>query len=143
MDLHVGSVHSAQGNGSVEHKFHIAGTGGFLAGGGNLFTDIGSGEQLLSQGHIIVLQKHHFQFSGRPVILINEPGHGVDQLDGNLCFPVTGRRLASENKGPGNDVHTGILHKLPVQMIYMQDIQKLPFIHVHPLNLDIEDGVRI
>ena len=143
MDLHIGSVHSTQGNGAVKHKFHVAGSGGFLAGGGNLFADVSSGEQFLSQRHIIVLQEHHFQFSGRPVILVNEPGYGVDQLDGNFSFPITGRRLAAENKGPGHDIHAGILYQLPVQMIHVQDIQQLPFIHMHPFDLDIEDGVGI
>ena len=37
MDFHIGSVIRAQGHGSVEHKFHVAGTAGFLGGQGYLF----------------------------------------------------------------------------------------------------------
>ena len=75
--------------------------------------------------------------------MVNEPGYGVDQLDGNFRFPITGRRLAAENKGPGHDIHAGIFYQLPVQMIHVQNIQQLPLIHMHPFDLDIEDRVGI
>lgn len=39
--LHVGSVHGADGQGSVEHELHVPGARGLCAGGGDLLRQVG------------------------------------------------------------------------------------------------------
>ena len=59
MDFHVGSVVGAQGNGSVQHEFHVAGAAGFLGGQGDLLRNVACRDQLFRQRHVVVAHHHH------------------------------------------------------------------------------------
>lgn len=59
VDLHIGSVIRSQGDGSVQHEFHISRAAGFLGGQGDLFGDIAGRDQLFCQSHVVIIYHHY------------------------------------------------------------------------------------
>ena len=53
-DLHVRAVERADGERAVERELHVAGARGFLAGGRDLFGQVGGGDQLLGEADVVV-----------------------------------------------------------------------------------------
>lgn len=62
-NLHIRAVQRAKRDGTVHHKFHIAGAAGLLTGGGDLLGDLAGGHQMLGKGYPVIFQKHHLQFA--------------------------------------------------------------------------------
>ena len=57
-DLHVGTVHGAEGQRTVQHKLHVAGAGSLLGGKADLLGQIAGRDQLFSSGNVVVLDEH-------------------------------------------------------------------------------------
>jgi hypothetical protein len=53
-DFHVRPVQGADGQGTVQGEFHVAGAGGLLAGQGDLFGQVGGRDHGLGQGDVVV-----------------------------------------------------------------------------------------
>jgi hypothetical protein len=80
----------------VQHEFHIAGSAGFCAGGGNLLGHIGRGNDFFRERYAIIRQKVDFQFIADSGIVIDHVGDIIDQLDDKLRHFVARRRLGAE-----------------------------------------------
>ena len=55
--------------------------------------------------------------------MVNHFRYGIDQLDGKLRDPVTGRRFRAKDKGTGYHIPLRMILQLVIQIHYMQDIQ--------------------
>ena len=126
-----------------KHEFHISGTGSFFGSCRNLFTDVRRREDNLCVGYPIVLDEYDFNLAVDAFIVIDHIRNRVDQLDCLLGTHITCRRLCSENKSSGIEVHLRMVFNLIVQIHYMKNIQKLAFIFMETLYLYIEYGSRI
>ena len=102
MDFHIGPVIRAQGHGSVEHKFHVAGTAGFLGGQGYLFRDIAGRNQLFSQAHIVVIYHDHIQPWLYVRVAVNDLTEAEYHMDDILCNGICRRCLGSKDGGDGS-----------------------------------------
>ena len=60
-DLDISAVERADGDGAIERKLHIAGAGGFHAGGGNLLGQVGGRNDRLGKAHTVVRREHELQ----------------------------------------------------------------------------------
>ena len=108
-DFDVGSVERADGERTVHGELHVAGAGGFLAGGGNLLGKVGGGIDHLSALDVEVGDEDHAQKVAHRVVGIDGGGDGVDQLDDELGHEVAGGGLAAEDDGARRDRGVGIV----------------------------------
>ena len=59
VDLYIGTVHGAEGQGAVQHELHVAGAGSLLGGKADLLGQVAGRDELFSGGDVVVLHKHH------------------------------------------------------------------------------------
>ena len=98
-DFDIRTVQRADGERAIQGQLHVAGAGGFGAGGGNLLRQIGSGDDFARGGNIVVGQEGHFQKAAHGRIVVDDIGHVVGQLDDQLGHGVARCRLAGDNHG--------------------------------------------
>ena len=96
-DLDVRTVERADGERTVEHEFHVAGTGGFLAGGGDLLGQVGGWINELRILDVEVGEENHLEPASDRRVVVHDFRHPVDEADDELRHQVAGRRLASED----------------------------------------------
>lgn len=60
-NFHVGTVHSTQCQCTVQHEFHIAGTGCFFGSETDLFGQIAGRDQFFGSGDVVVLNEYDLQ----------------------------------------------------------------------------------
>ena len=96
MDFHIGPVVRSQGNGAVEHELHVACAAGFLGGKGNLFGYIAGRYQLLSQGHVVVIDHDYLQPWFYIRVIVNDLFQAEDHVDDILCNHISRRCLGPE-----------------------------------------------
>ena len=142
-DLHVGTVHGSQSQGTVQHELHVTGTGRFLTCGRNLLGDICCRKDDLCVGYIVVLNKYDLDLAVNSGIVIYYIRYGVDQLDGQFCVAVAGCCLRAEDKGSGIEIQFRMLLQFVIQVHYMQNIEQLSLVLMQTLYLYIEDGSGI
>ncbi len=83
-DFDIGAIEGADGERAVEREFHVAGAGGFHAGGRNLLGEIGGGDDRLRQAHIVVRQEYELELVAHERIGIDHPRHVMRELDDQL-----------------------------------------------------------
>ena len=142
-DLDVCAVHRADGQSTVHHELHVAGTGCFLAGDGDLLGNLGGRHDNLSQRYLVVLEEYDLQLVAYCRIVVDHLGDGVDQLDGLFRYCVARCGLGAEDKGARNEIHIRIVLQLVVQADNVQNVQHLALVLVQTLNLYVEDGVHV
>ena len=59
--LHISSVQSSYGYGSVYHHLHVSCSAGFLSCKRDLFGYLGGGHEMLSHGYTVVLKEQYLQ----------------------------------------------------------------------------------
>src|SRR6202044_2736503 len=96
-DFNIGAVQRADGQRAVERELHVAGAGGFHAGGRNLLGQVGGGNDHLGEADIVVGEERDLQASGDHGIVVDDFGDVVDQLDDQLGVAIAGRGLAGED----------------------------------------------
>ena len=142
-NLHVRTVHRADGQRAVQHKLHVSCAGCLLAGRGNLLGHIRRRKDKLRVGHTVVLDKHYFDLSVDGRIIVHHIRHGIDQLDGKFRILIACCRLRAEDESPGIEIHIRVLFQLIVEIHHMKDVQKLTLILVQTFYLYIKDGTGI
>ena len=60
-DLDIGAVQRADGDGPVERELHVAGAGGFHAGGRNLLGQVGRRHDRFGKRGAVIGREHHLQ----------------------------------------------------------------------------------
>src|SRR5690606_2243572 len=103
--LHVGTVEGADGQRAIEGELHVAGAGGFHAGGGNLLGQVRGGDDHLGQADVVVGQEDHLELAAQGGVVVDGAGDVVGQLDDQLGLVIAGRRLAGEDLHPRHPVH--------------------------------------
>ena len=142
-DLDVCAVHRADGQSTVHHELHVAGTGCFLAGDGDLLGNLGGRHDNLSQRYLVVLEEYDLQLVAYCRIVVDHLGDGVDQLDGLFRYCVARCGLGAEDKGARNEIHIRIVLQLVIQADDVQNVQHLALVLVQTLNLYVKDGVHV
>ena len=139
-NLHIGPVKGADGEGAIHGELHVAGAGGFLAGGGDLFGQIRSGVDLLAQLHVVIRQEHHPQQAVHVGIGIDGVGNAVDEADDQLRHVVARSGLAAEDHGAGR--HAIGLAVLDPQVLgdHLQGVEVLALVFVDALHLHVEQA---
>src|SRR5690606_14364369 len=135
--FHVGAVQGADGEGPVEGELHIAGAGGFHAGGGNLLGQVGGGNDHFGQADVVVGQEHHLELATQGRVVVDGAGDVVGQLDDQLGLVVAGGRLAGEDLHPRHPVHGRIVADRLVQGHAVQQVEQLPLVFVDALDLHV------
>ena len=139
MDFHIGSVLSAQGDGAVQHEFHIACAAGLLGGQGDLLGDVAGRDQLLRQGHIVVAGHDNIQIGPHIRIPRDDLLQAEDPVDDVLGDHVGRGSLGAED---GRDGCGGLFASLDLQVLadQVEEIHLLALVLVKPLDLNVEDG---
>lgn len=139
----IGPVESSDGQGTVEGEFHIARATGFFSSGGDLFGEIGGGDDSLGEADAIVWEKDNLEFVVDAGIGVDHGGDGIDRFDDTLCEVVAGSGFGGEDEDAWGDIEMGRLEKASIEGENVEEIEVLPFVFVEPLNLDIEEGGRV
>ena len=142
-DLDVGTVHGSESHCAVEHELHVAGTGSFLTGRGNLLGNVGCRDDDLGVGYLVVLDEDNFDLVVNGLIVVDDICHRVDELDGQLGGLVSRGCLGAEDKGVLGNIQSGILFDLVVQVHHVQDIHQLTLVFVQTFDLHVKDGSGI
>ena len=142
-NFHVGPIESADGEGTVHGKLHVARARGFLAGGGNLLGEIRRWVDPLAKGDVVVGQKHHLEpiFDGG--VVVDHIPHGGDEFDHQLGHEVAWSRLAAKDEGARNHIQVGILLDALVEGDDVEDIEVLALVFVDALYLHVKHGIGV
>ena len=144
-DLDVRAIERTDGHRAVEGELHVAGTRGLLAGLRDLLVEVGGGNQVLGEAHIVVPREVHGQLALDVRIVVDHAGDVVDELDGHLGQVVARGGLGTEEHGARGDVLGLDLAGLDVGVggDDGQDLQGLALVLVQALNHGVEHGVRV
>ena len=141
-DLHVGTVHGAQGDGAVGHELHVAGAGGLLGGQGDLLGDVAGGDELFGPADVVVLHHHHTQPGAHLGIGLNELAQAEDEVDDVLGHDIGGGGLGAENHGDGTGGQNAVFD-VQVLLDDVQGVHLLALVLVEALDLDVKDGLGV
>eukprot|EP00047_Mylnosiga_fluctuans_P003292 m.228426 g.228426 ORF g.228426 m.228426 type:complete len:867 (+) comp11740_c0_seq1:45-2645(+) len=141
--LDVRTVESADSQGTVDHELHVAGARGLGAGRADLLREIRGGDDLLGQGHAVVLEEDDLEPAAHIGVGVDDVGDGCDQLDDHLGHVVPGRGLAANQDSAGHEVAAGVLLHAVVEGDDVQDVEQLALVLVQALDLDVEERVRV
>ena len=93
--------------------------------------------------NVVVRQEDHLQPLPYHWIGIDRFADRVDQLDDQFRHVVPGRGLASEDEGPGHNVHLRVALQPLVQRQDVEDLQMLPLVLMQSLHQHVEHGCGI
>ena len=141
LHFHVGAVKRTDGERAVEGELHVAGTRGFGARGRNLFGEVRGRDDLLGEGHAVVLEEHHLELALANRVGVDDGGDGVREADDLLGHPVTRSGLTTDHDGARHDFLAVL--DLDVKMDGVEDVQELALVFVDALDLHIEERVGI
>ena len=144
-DFDVGTVEGADGHGAVESELHVAGTGGFLAGLGDLLVEVGCRDEVLCETHVVVPREVDVQLALDIRVVVDDAGDVVDQLDGLLGEVVARSGLGAEHDGARHDIVGGDPAGLDVGVAcdHGEDLQCLTLVFVQTLDHGVDHGVRV
>ena len=140
-NLDVRAVEGADGEGTVEGELHVARARGLLASGGDLFGEIGSGNDAGGERHAVVRQEGDLQAVLDAGIRVDAGAHGVDRLDDGLGEVIARGGLGGEDEDTRDDVEVRVLDQAAVEGEDMQQVEVLALVLVQALDLDVEEGV--
>ena len=143
VDLHIGAVQRAHGEGAVDHELHVAGAARLLAGDGDLLADFRGGHDELRKGDAVVLEEDHLQLAVDVGVVVDDLAEGADEADDLLRHIIGGSRLRPEDESAGFDVESGVLFQAEIEVENVQRVQELTLVLMQPLDLHVEDGVRV
>ena len=129
-DFNVGTVESADGEGTVEGEFHVAGAGGFFARRGDLLGEIGSGNDALGDGDAIVWHEDDLQLAADARVMVHLGREGVDRVDDVFGEVVAGGGLGTENEDARSDVELWVFEETAVKADDVDEIEVLALVLV-------------
>ena len=141
-DLHIGTVHGAQRQRTVQHELHVAGAGGLLGGKADLLGQVTGRDELFGSGDVVIFHKYHLQPLGHLRVCGDDLGEGQQGMD-----DVLGNGVGRSSLGT-KDTHQWHGRQVPcldliILMDEVQQVQLLTLILVQPLGLDIEHGIGV
>ncbi len=139
LDLDVGAIQGADGESAVECELHVPGARSLHPGSGNLFRQIGGGDDLLGEGDPVVRREHDPQAAVDVGIVVDHIGDTVDEPDDEFGHVIGGRRLGAENKASRHNIHLRIGLDPLVQHDDVHDVEQLSLVLVKSFDLDIEE----
>ena len=142
-DLHIGTVQGAQGHSAVEHQFHVAGAGSLSARRGDLLGNIGSGDNMLGVGAVVVLHKDHPELIGHLGVVVDHLGDPVDIADDGLGPGVAGGGLGTEDEHGGMEIGQFAVLQAEIDIHNGQGVHQLTLVLMEPLDLNVKDEVGI
>ena len=142
-DLNVGAVERAQRERAVDRELHIAGTGCFHSGGGDLLADVGGGHDDFGERNAVVGDEDDFQAIFDASVIVDEIADAVDELDDLLGGPISGRCFAREDISARREGVFGVFDEALVFGDDAEHVQRLPLVFVDALDLHVEDGTGI
>ena len=142
-DLHIGTVQGADGQRAVERELHVPGSGGLLAGRGDLLGEVGGRHDPLGERDAVVRQEDHLEPVVDPGVGVDPGGNGIDGLDDVLGQVVAGRGLGGEDEDAGRDVGLRVLEEAAVEGQDMEQVEMLALVLVEALDLDVKEGGRV
>ena len=144
-DLDVRAVQRTHGQGAVQSELHVAGTGSFLAGLGDLLVKLGGRDEVLSHLDVVVRQHVDGELALDGRIAADHAGNVVDQLDGHLGQVVARSSLGTEEHGARSDVLGLDLAGLDVGVVgdHGENLQRLALVLVQTLDHGVEQGVLV
>ena len=142
-DFDIGAVERADGQRAVQRELHVAGAGGFHAGGRNLLGEVGGGNDHLGEADIVVGEEDDLQPPADRGIVVDDLGDVVDQLDDQLGVAIARRRLAGEDLDPRHPVALRLVLDRLVERDRLEDVEQLPLVFVDALDLHVEQRRRI
>ena len=143
VDLDVGAILGAEGDGAVHHQLHVAGAGRLGAGQRDLLADVGGGHHPFGQRDAVVLDVDHSQFLPDAGIGLDEFGQLADELDDLLGDEVARGGLGAEEVGLGREGGVGVLPQGEIIVDDVQGVEVLALVLVQALDLHVEDAVGV
>ena len=141
MDFHIRSVLCAEGDGSVQHEFHVSGTAGLFGGERDLLGDITGRDQPFRHRHIVVFHHDDFEPGADLRIVVYDLLQAQDQMNDILGNHIGGSGFRPENRRDGSGRN---LAGLDFQVLVndVEGVQLLSLILMETLDLDIKNGIR-
>ena len=141
--LDICTVKRANGDCAVEHKLHVARSGGLLAGGGYLLGNLSCRHESFRCGNAVVFHEIDLQPALAQRVAVDIVCKRQDELDYALCGAVSRRRLCAEHKGSRRKLRIGVCVQHILQARNEHGAQKLTLILVQTLDLNIEYCVGV
>ncbi|OQA24790.1 MAG: hypothetical protein BWY59_02034 [Verrucomicrobia bacterium ADurb.Bin345] len=142
-NLDVRAVERPDGQRAVQGELHVPGAAGLSARRADLLAQIARGDDALRERDAVIRHEHHLHQVAHVGIVVDHAGHVVDQLDDQLGHEVARRRLRGEDERSRHKLQAGILLDPVVLVDDVQDVENLPLVLVQPLDLHIEQRLRI
>ncbi|KNC22834.1 hypothetical protein FF38_08040 [Lucilia cuprina] len=141
--FNISTIQSTNGQGTVQHEFHVTSTGSFSTSSGDLFGQISSGHDFLGQGDAVVFKEDYLEFITNNGIVVDYVTNGTDQFNDLFGNIVTRSSLATDHNGTWGELSGGILLNAIVQSDDVQAVQQLTFVLVNTLDLDVKHRGRV
>ena len=142
-DFDVCAVKGAEGDGTIEHEFHVAGAGGLGACKGDLLGDVGCRDDLFCEGDAVVGEEGHRDASAYERMIVDHFRHAVNEADDKFGHPVARCSLCAEDEDTRMDVEVGLFDEAVEEHDDVEHEQELALIFVQTLHLNIKDGIGI
>ena len=97
----------------------------------------------MRQAHAVVGDKHHFQVIAYVGIVVDHPGHVVDQMNNVFCHVVRRGGFTGKNIHTRHPVSGGIGFNAVIASDDVQDIHQLALVFMNTLDLHIKQRLRI
>ena len=94
-DLHIGTVHGAQRQRTVQHELHVAGAGGLLGGKADLLGQVAGRNEFFGGGDVVIFHKDHLQPLGYLRVCRNHFGYRQQRMDDIFGNDISRSRLRS------------------------------------------------
>ena len=142
-DLDIRAVQGPDRERPVQSELHIARTGSFIAGRGDLLGQVCGRVNPLGLLNIVVGQKHYLEAIPHIGIFVQHLAHRVDQLDDQLGHEIPGSRFPSKNNRARHDLALRVSLDPVIKRDDVKYIQMLALIFMQALHLNIEYGLRV
>ena len=142
-DLDVRAVERADRERAVQGELHVAGAGRLGSGKGNLLGEVGGGNDLFGEGDAVVCEEDDLQLVADGLVVVDDLGDGVDELDDELGHVIAGGGFRAEDDGARDEVHVRVVLQLQVERDGVEDVQELALVLVEALHLHVEEGIGV
>lgn len=140
-NFYIGTIQGADGEGAIKREFHVAGARGLIAGSGDLLGKVGGRVDYLRVLDVEIGKEYDFEILMGVRIIVDFVCHRIDQLDYQLGHKVAWCCLTAEYYCSGRDLLTFL--DAIIERDDMQHIEKLAFILMHALRLNVKEACGI
>lgn len=119
----------------TDHKLHVTGARCLGASSRNLLAQVRGGDDLLGQGHSVILKEDQLELVADDRVVVDDLGDAADKLDDLFRQVITRRGLAAYHHGSGDKWRRRVPFYSIIQSDDVQTVQQLSLVLVYAFDL--------